>query len=168
MKEMIRPAQVEDAPIVHAVMFEAFSEYLDPPSSALDETVKSVESVLGGGEQALIYYKDARPCGIIRFIVRDEDVYFFRLAVVPGEQNQGIAKKLTARLENDAKSRQKKTAACKVRLAAAKKNIRLYRSLGYTIGEESIVHKPDGTDIKVAVMKKKNCVRAGFGYLSNG
>lgn len=153
MKEIIRQALVEDAPVVHAVMIKAFSEYRDPPSSAMDETIQTVAAALGGGERALIYYKDARPCGIIRFISKDDDVYFFRLAVVPEEQNQGIAKKLIAHLENAARSRQKKAAACKVRLAA-EKNVRLYRSLGYTIREEGIVRRADGAAIPVATMKK--------------
>ncbi|GED64487.1 hypothetical protein [Lysinibacillus fusiformis] len=47
-------AEIKDAPIIHEVMIQAFQEYAaaPPPSSALSETVESIEQGMQAGEQA--------------------------------------------------------------------------------------------------------------------
>lgn len=59
---VIRVARPEDASLVHRVMLSAFEEYrhIDVPSSALDETVDSIEAALrSGSEHALLFYRDS-------------------------------------------------------------------------------------------------------------
>jgi hypothetical protein len=70
MNLMIRLANPEDAYLVHQVMMAAFEEYrhIDVPSSALNETVSSIqESIKSGSEKALLCLNDGIPLGSARF-----------------------------------------------------------------------------------------------------
>ena len=58
---MIRLANAEDAYLIHQIMVLAFEEYrnMDVPSSALNETVSSIEeSLKNGSEKALLCFGD--------------------------------------------------------------------------------------------------------------
>lgn len=149
-------AKTTDAPIIHDLMIQAFMEYENevPPSSALEETVQSVSAALNDGEQAIICYIDDESVGMVRFRVKEDYVYFYRLAVIPIKQGQGIAKKLLNSLEMYAIEQEKATIQCKVRMAVPK-NIALYHSLGYRIFEEEIVYKPNGVALNVVAMVKQ-------------
>ena len=152
----IKCANVSDAPIIHYLLIEAFMEYKNevPPSSALDETIQSISTALENGEQALIGYSDEEPVGMVRFQIKEDHVYFSRLSVIPERQGQGIAKKLLSSLEICAKQKEKSTIWCKVRMTVPK-NINLYRSMGYGIYDEKVVHKPSCMSVKVVSMKKQ-------------
>ena len=136
-------------------MIQAFMEYRDevPPSSALEETVESVATALHNGEQALISYIDDKPAGMVRFRVKEDYVYFYRLSVIPEKQGQGIAKEILNSLETYALEQEKTTVQCKVRMTVSK-NIALYYSIGYRIFDEEIVYKPNGMTVKVVSMMK--------------
>ncbi|MBY0599934.1 GNAT family N-acetyltransferase [Bacillus bingmayongensis] len=151
----IKFAKVSDAPIIHNLMIKAFMEYKDevPPSSALEETAQSVLSALKNDEQALISYVDNQPVGMVRFQLKEEGLYFYRLSVVPEKQGFGIAKKILRSLEEFAIKKGVTMIFCKVRMTVPK-NIKLYSSIGYEIYNEEVVHKPNGINIKVVSMIK--------------
>src|SRR5690606_38292998 len=105
-------------------------------SSALEETVQSISTALNEGEQSIIGFIDNVPVAMVRFQIKDEGLYFYRLSVVPERQGQGIAKELLKLLEEYAIQQKLPTIFCKVRMNVPR-NIYLYQSLGYKItGEE--------------------------------
>ncbi|TQR15625.1 GNAT family N-acetyltransferase [Psychrobacillus soli] len=148
--------EISDAAVIHDLMIRAFMEYMDavPPSSALEETVQSISASLKEGEQGFIGYVDHRPVGMVRFLLNEKGLYFFRLSVIPEKQGQGIAKKILKSLEDYAINNGIHTLFCKVRMTVPK-NIQLYSSIGFNIYEEEVVHKPNGISIKVVSMEKK-------------
>lgn len=145
-----------DAPIIHDLMIKAFMEYKEeiPPSSALEETVDSITTALMDSEKALIAYVDEKPVGMVRFKIIENELYFYRLSVIPEEQGKGIAKKIVNALEDYASDNKISALFCKVRKDVSR-NIQLYRSLNFSICNEEIVHKPNGIDLKVVSMKKQ-------------
>jgi ribosomal protein S18 acetylase RimI-like enzyme len=151
----IRFAKVSDAPLIHDLMMNAFMIYKDeaPPSSALEETVQSVAAALKEGEQCIIVVVNHVPVGMVRYQFIKDGLYFYRLSVIPEKQGQGIAKNLLKSLEEYALNVGVHTLLCKVRMTVPK-NIYLYSSIGYTIYNEEVVHKPNGIKIKVASMQK--------------
>lgn len=152
----IKFAEESDAPVIHDLMIKAFWEYKDaiPPSSALEETVDSVLMSLKGGEKSLICYLNNEPVGMVRFQFKEDSLYFYRLAVIPEMQGHGIAKKILKSLEGFAIQKHLHTISCKVRLTVPR-NIKLYSSIGYSIFDEEVVYKPNGTSVKVVSMMKK-------------
>lgn len=148
-------ASKSDVSLIHSLMRRAFSEYnqTDVPSSAMEETVFSVRAAMEDGEQGLIAYIADEPVGMIRFRIRDHDVYFYRLSVTPEKQERGIAKQLLRALEHVAVAHQKTAIICRVRTGVVR-NIHLYQSLGYKVTGEETVYKPGGQTVKVAVMCK--------------
>lgn len=152
----IRFAEHSDAPIIHDLMIRAFSEYKNeiPPSSALEETVQSISTALNEGEQSIIGFIDNVPVAMVRFQIKDEGLYFYRLSVVPERQGQGIAKELLKLLEEYAIQQKLPTIFCKVRMNVPR-NIYLYQSLGYKITGEEVVNRPNNIQFKVVTMKKE-------------
>jgi ribosomal protein S18 acetylase RimI-like enzyme len=154
---MIRLANVEDAHLVHQIMMLAFEEYrnIDVPSSALNETISSIEeSLKNGTEKALLYFSDGGPLGSARFKMDENSLYFFRLSVCPEARGKGIAKSMLAWLENYAKENGKTKIWCRVRMSIPQ-NIQLYKSVGYIIDKEEVVINPNGFPVKTVVMKKE-------------
>lgn len=149
-------AKTTDAPLIHDLMIRAFIEYKDevPPSSALDETVLSVSAALENGEQAIISYMGDEPVGMVRFHVKEDCIYFYRLSVAPEKRGQGIAKEVLNSLEEYAIEFKKTMIQCKVRMTIPK-NIALYQSLGYKIFDEEIVYRPNGITLNVVAMMKQ-------------
>ena len=148
-------AEPKDAWLIHELMIQAFSEYKNevPPSSALDETVDSIIDAMENGEKSLIAFSENIPVAMVRFQLKEDGLYFYRLSVIPEKQGKGIAKKLLQSLEEIAKKEGLTTIYCKVRLNVPR-NIYLYQSLGYEITNEEIVHKPNGIDLRVVTMIK--------------
>ncbi|MBY0596188.1 GNAT family N-acetyltransferase [Bacillus bingmayongensis] len=153
---LIKHATSSDAPVIHDLMIKAFKEYENviPPSSALEETVKSISVALEKGEKAFIAYEENHPVGMVRFQVKDEGLYFYRLSVIPEKQGKGIAKMILKFLEDYAINIGVSTIFCKIRMTVPK-NIQLYSSIGYHVFDEDIVHKPNGINIKVISMEKE-------------
>ena len=89
-------ADASDAPLIHDLMIKAFMGYKDeiPPSSALEETVQTISTALEDGEKAFISYIGNEPVGMVRFRLKDNGVYFYRLSVIPEKQGQGIAREI--------------------------------------------------------------------------
>ncbi|WP_342515183.1 GNAT family N-acetyltransferase [Sporosarcina sp. FSL K6-1522] len=149
-------AQTTDAPVIHDLMIQAFMAYQNetPPSSALEETVQSISEALENGEQALIGYLADEPVAMVRFRVESDSLYFYRLAVIPNKQGQGIAKRLLKSLEMYALEQGKPAIQCKVRMTLPK-NIALYQSIGYKVSDEETVYKPNGLTVPVITMTKQ-------------
>jgi len=80
---IITSATSSDASVIHDLMIKAFIGYKNetPPSSALEETVQSVSDALEKEEKALIAYEENKPVGMVRFQLKDEGLYFYRLSV---------------------------------------------------------------------------------------
>lgn len=92
---MICLAEAKDVHLVHAVTMAAFEEYrhIDIPSSALSETVHSIqESLSHNKEQSCLYIQDETPIGSAKFSLNENSLYFSRLSVSPQERGKGIAK----------------------------------------------------------------------------
>ncbi|WP_155593321.1 GNAT family N-acetyltransferase [Lysinibacillus cavernae] len=144
-------AEIKDAPVIHRVMLQAFREYeqATPPSSALSETVESIEQAMQNGQQAFIGYMEKQPVAMVRFTLSSEGIYFFRLSVIPERQGRGLAKVLIAKLEQYALSNGKTISQCKVRMSVPR-NIELYRSLGYVVTKEEM-----GESLAIATMEKR-------------
>jgi tRNA threonylcarbamoyladenosine biosynthesis protein TsaE len=88
----VGPAAVED---VLAVIRAAFADrpVLDPPSTALEETVESVAAVLAQ-DGGLLATLDGRPVGAL-LLGRDlETLRLRRVSVLPEAQQQGVARAL--------------------------------------------------------------------------
>lgn len=136
-------------------MIKAFSEYKNDaaPSSALDETVEMISTSLANGENAFIAFIDGEPVAMLRFQLIENYIYFSRLSVIPQYQGKGIAKSLLNALEKYAEQNDINEIQCKVRVSVPR-NIQLYKSIGYEIFDEDIVHKPNGVDLKVVSMRK--------------
>ncbi|MFJ6209076.1 GNAT family N-acetyltransferase [Lysinibacillus sp. NPDC092081] len=149
-------AQVEDASVIHNVMLQSFKEYehATPPSSALSETIESIEQAMKKGEHAFIGYIDEQPVAMVRFTFSAQGIYFFRLSVIPEKQGQGLAKALIEELEQYAWAKGKTISECKVRMSV-QRNIELYRSLGYVVTKEDKAENRNGFSLSVATMEKQ-------------
>ena len=151
---MIQSAKKKDAHVMLDIMRQAFLRYKnDPfPSSALEETVQSIQDAMEKGEKAFIYYVDLTPVGIVRFRMEEKSLYFYRLSVIPEMQGKGIAKQLLSKLENVAQQAGMSKIHCKVR-KSEENNIRLYESVGFEIVGQDAVLKKNGT-LEIVLMEK--------------
>ncbi|MFJ7186152.1 GNAT family N-acetyltransferase [Lysinibacillus xylanilyticus] len=149
-------AQAKDASVIHNVMLQAFKEYehATPPSSALSETIESIEQAMEKGEHAFIGYIDEQPVAMVRFTLSAHGIYFFRLSVIPEMQGQGLAKALIAEIEKFARTNGKTISECKVRMSVPR-NIELYHSLGYIVTKENKEKNRNGFSLSVATMEKQ-------------
>lgn len=157
MNLMIRLADAEDAHLIYQIMMSAFEEYrhIDVPSSALNETVYSIQDLIkNGSEKALLCFNDNVPLGAVRFKTDESTLYFFRLSVCPEARGKGIAKSMLTFLENYAKKHGKSELRCRVRMSVPQ-NIQLYNSVGYNICKEEVVTNPNGFPVKTVVMTKQ-------------
>ncbi|MFD2114190.1 GNAT family N-acetyltransferase [Paenibacillus yanchengensis] len=152
----IQQATMEDAVIIYQVMMAAFQQYKveNPPSSALKETVQSIESAMKNGEQALLVYNDNIPIAAVRYQLLDDELYFYRLSVIPESRGQGVAKRLLDRLEEVAKNNNITTLYCKVRMKV-EKNLMLYGACGFVLCEQEVLTTVDGGSIDVGHMRKR-------------
>lgn len=152
----IKIAKELDVPVVFQLMLEAFEEYrsLEVPSSAINESLEAVQIAFkSNSEKALLCSIDGRPLGSCRFTMKEDTLYFSRVAVIPSARGKGIAKAMLSWLEQYAYDNFKRKMACRVRVSLPK-NINLYRSLGYFISKEEVVTNPNGFLVKTVVMEK--------------
>ncbi len=152
----IRLATVEEAPLVHAVMREAFAEYRDlpAPSGALSESLEYVEGLLREGvEKAALCLVDGVAVGSVRFLRSEDGLYFKRLAVRPGFRGRGTARAIVGWLEEYARRNGESMIWCNVR-AERQQNVRLYASRGYEAYDERVVVRSDGARVPVVSMRK--------------
>lgn len=91
---------------------------------------------------------------MVRFQLKEEGLYSYRLSVIPEKQGLSIAKKILRSLEDFTIKKEVTTIFCKVRMTVPK-NIKLNSSIGYGIYDEEVVHKLNGINIKVVSMMKR-------------
>ncbi|MDN4494783.1 GNAT family N-acetyltransferase [Ureibacillus aquaedulcis] len=147
----------KNALVIHNIMQLAFIEYdqAGMPSSALKETSESVQEDLDSGEQAFVgYEKNGKPIAMVRFQVKEDYLYFYRLSVLPECQGKGHAKQLLKALEVYAKQNRIQEVHCKVR-KNVERNVLLYKNLGYEIFKEEVAQLISGDVIPVVSMKKQ-------------
>lgn len=160
MKLAIRPARLEDAPIIAATIRQAFAEYRDslvPPSGALSETAESIAAELAGQYEAAI--ASLQPpstgtetvAGCVLFRSDGNDLYFGRLSVLPAYRGAGIARALVAHVEAEAKSRGCPGVVLGVRVALPA-NQQFFAGLGYA---EVARHKHPGFNHETWIAMRK-------------
>lgn len=129
----LRTASAADAPAIAATIAAAFAQYrgrLVPESSAFRETPEAIVGQLANGSSAIVAERNGSMMGCVMIEVLEGDLYFGRLAVLPEARGLGLAKRLIAAVEDDARHRGLPGVRLGVRIALPD-NQRLFTSLGY-------------------------------------
>src|SRR6266851_2150403 len=127
-----RLARPDDAPEIVAVIQHGFAQYdgkLAPPSGALGETVATVAERLGN-ERCVVALDGTSLVGCVFYEVRNKEVYFSRLAVLPDHRGRGLARRLIAEVEAAARAARIAAVTLGVRIALTD-NIAFFAALGY-------------------------------------
>jgi ribosomal protein S18 acetylase RimI-like enzyme len=138
--ESVRLAVVggDEAALVRRIMLDAFAEFrgtLEPPSSALDETVEDTRRAIDAGGAAIARV-DEEAVGSVRFLPRDDYLYVGRLAVLPAYRGRGIAAALMAFMEEQTRLLGLPEMRVEVRLSLPG-NVAFFRRLGFrTVSEQ--------------------------------
>ncbi len=137
------------------IMLAAFERYKeDPqPSSALKETVESLEQELENGVYCIGYQLEEELVAMSKYKWMPNALYFSRLSVLPSYQRRGIASKLVDELARMALAQHKAFLQCKVRKSEAG-NIALYTKLGFTITTEELYTNLNGEVMAIVSMEK--------------
>jgi len=154
----IEPAGADDAAEVLASMQRGFAEYhgtLQPPSSALDETLDDVRAAMARGG-AFLARDGGRVVGSARYQFRTGFTYAERVAVDPEHRGRGVGVALMRAIEAAARAAGYTEVRLGVR-ASLPANLRFYESLGYRT-RDSRPH-PRGPDFDMTLTKD---VRAGL------
>jgi len=142
----ITEATVDDAPMVHSTMREAFLEYdgvLNPPSGAMRLTVDDIVQKLRGTEKAILSWAGTEPVGSAQYYFADHYVYMGRISVIPAFRGQGVAKRMVRHIEELALRNDVHEARLGVRLSLPN-NVAFYRNLNYEVIERH--EYPEKTD----------------------
>ena len=130
---VLRPATVRDAPDLARTIAAAFEEYrgrLVPESGAFRETAEAIASEMTNGAAAIVAEQDGRMLGCVMTRLLDGDLYFGRLSVMPAARGTGLARRLVAAVEADARARGLRGVRLGVRVVLTD-NQQLFQSLGY-------------------------------------
>jgi ribosomal protein S18 acetylase RimI-like enzyme len=144
---------LDEAPIVHGIMLQAFAEYagaLPVESSALVESVGDVETAMHQGGAILAFVDAEDAVGSARFKLEPDGLYVGRVAVLPTHRRLGIGSAMMRFLEHVAMVHARDTITIQVR-DSLPSNVGLYRSLGYRVTR--IDPHPRGPD-RVWTMKR--------------
>jgi predicted N-acetyltransferase YhbS len=151
----IRSATTADAALLSELIIAAFSSYsepLDPPSSALKESIDAVRTKLAT-HGAGIAEIGPDNVGCVLFTPEDpETLYLGRLAVHPRWRRRGIAQALIAFVESEARQHGHTKIALGVRVALSA-NQRLFASCGFI--EVSREAHPGFTEPTLIRMEKR-------------
>jgi ribosomal protein S18 acetylase RimI-like enzyme len=143
---LIREANREEIEIVHAIMIEAFTEYigvLRPPSGALSETVESLQSKIANNGGAIIAIDDTQAAGATIYYYQENYMYIGRVSVLPTFRGKGIGREMIYYLEQQAMKMGYAETRVEVRLSLLD-NLRLYEKLAYRAIQE--IEYPEKTD----------------------
>jgi PPOX class probable F420-dependent enzyme len=128
----IEPAGAEQAEAVLEAMRRAFEQYrgsLNPPSSALDETIEDVRAAMARGG-AFVARDGEAVVGSARYQLRTGHVYAERVAVDPGARGRGVGAALMRAIEEAGRAAGYPEIRIGVR-ASLPGNLRFYEDLGY-------------------------------------
>lgn len=129
----LRKASTADAPAIAAIIAAAFLQYrgkLVPESNAFRETPEAIANQLGSGSSVIVAERNGTMIGCVVTEVLEGDLYFGRLSVLPEARGLGLAKRLIAVVEDEARSRGLPGVRLGVRIAL-EANRRLFDALGY-------------------------------------
>jgi ribosomal protein S18 acetylase RimI-like enzyme len=130
---VLRAATRADAPALAATIAAAFEQYrgkLVPESGAFRETAEAIAAELEKGAGAIIAERNGAMLGCVIVQEMEGDLYFGRLSVLPAARGLGLAKRLVAAVEAEARRRGLAGVRLGVRVVLAE-NQRLFGSLGY-------------------------------------
>lgn len=130
---VLRTASAADAPAIAATIAAAFTQYrgkLVPESSAFRETAEVIAHQLVNGSGAIVAERNGTMIGCVMTELLEGDLYFGRLAVLPEARGLGLAGRLIAAVEDEARRRGLPGVRLGVRIALPD-NQRLFQSLGY-------------------------------------
>ncbi|BAT59751.1 putative acetyltransferase [Variibacter gotjawalensis] len=126
------PARLPD---ILAVMHAAFGSLnIDPPSGALRETVDDLAKRLASDVIFIVEEEGALIASVFCTPLGDA-LYVGRLAVAPSHQRRGIAKRLMAEAESEARRRSLGKLTLRARLMLPD-NIAFFRACGFVTGAE--------------------------------
>ena len=134
---LIRPARLDEAEAVVALIQRAFGEYrgkLRPESSALLETPETIRAAMKTGT-ILLAERAGRILGCVSVRRKDDCAYAGRLAVEPMERGIGVGRALLAAAEALARQMGADRLRVDVRLKL-RDNRAFFRALGFVEGAE--------------------------------
>ncbi len=145
------PSDAEAAAALVRAAFAAQDAATDPPSSALKETPEIVRKKLadGGGFAAV---EDGEMAALVLFQPDGDALYLGRLAVALARRGQGIAGRLLALAETEARRQGFAKTRLRVRLDLPG-NRRLFERCGYQ--ETALLSHPGYEQPTFAVMEKR-------------
>ncbi|MBS0521753.1 MAG: GNAT family N-acetyltransferase [Proteobacteria bacterium] len=130
---VLRPATPADAPALAATIAAAFAQYrgrLVPESGAFRETAEGIAAELARGAGAIVAERNGAVVGCVMTRVLEGDLYLGRLSVLPAARGLGLAKRLVAAVEAEARARGLAGVRLGVRVVLTE-NQRLFTSLGF-------------------------------------
>lgn len=130
---VLRLATAADAPTLAATIAAAFEQYrgkLMPESGAFRETADGIAAELNKGAGAIIAERNGEVLGCVMTKPMEGDLYFGRLSVLPAARGTGLARRLIAAVEAEARRRGLAGVRLGVRVVLTE-NQRLFGSLGY-------------------------------------
>ena len=130
---VLRRATVYDAPeLAHTITssFEEFRGKLVPESGALRETAQSIADEMKHDTAAIVAEQNGVVVGCVMFRMYQGDLYFGRLSVLPQARGRGLARRLIAAVEREARALGVPGVRLGVRVVLTE-NQRLFQSLGY-------------------------------------
>jgi predicted N-acetyltransferase YhbS len=144
----------QDAVAATALLHRAFaaqSVRTDPPSAALREDAASIGRAVADGGGACVTVA-GRMVGMVLWAEKQLGLYFGRLAVDPDWRGQGIARRLVAAVEAEARSRRISRVHLSTRLVLLD-NRRLFASCGFRETEQ---RAHDGYAAPTSVVMEKH------------
>lgn len=129
----LRAASAADASAIAATIAAAFLQYrgkLIPESNAFRETPEAITTELTNGGGAIVAERNGEMLACVLTQPMEGDLYFGRLAVLPAARGFGLAKRLIAAVEEDARARGLPGVRLGVRIALPA-NQSLFNALGY-------------------------------------
>ena len=130
---VLRAGTLADAPAIAATIAAAFEQYrgkLVPESGAFGETAGAIAAELDKGAGAIIAERNGAVLGCVMTKLEDGDLYFGRLSVLPAARGTGLARRLIAAVEAEARRRGLAGVRLGVRVVLTE-NQRLFGALGY-------------------------------------
>jgi ribosomal protein S18 acetylase RimI-like enzyme len=130
---VLRSATIADAPALAATIAASFEQYrgkLVPESGAFAETADAIATELHKGAGAIIAGRNGAVLGCVMMQEMEGDLYFGRLSVLPAARGIGLARRLIAAVEAEARRRGLAGVRLGVRVVLTE-NQRLFAAMGY-------------------------------------
>ena len=130
---VLRAATEADAAGLAATIAAAFAQYrgkLVPESGAFRETAEAIAAELAKGTGAIVAERNGEALGCVIVQEIEGDLYLGRLSVLPAARGLGLAKRLVAAVEAEARRRGLPGVRRGVRVVLTE-NQRLFGALGY-------------------------------------